>query len=109
MLLTWVAYPGNRCPPNARLILTPRGLPGTLPWQELKGDLTLQGPARARARAGRVAQVGVPARRGGGTYKALSIPEAERPGAACVGGRGGPQPSARRRTVQGTIVQALGY
>lgn len=82
-------------------------LPGPLPWQELKGDLTLQG--RAGARAGRVAQVGVPTRRGGGTYKALSILEAERPGAACAGGRGGPQPSARCRAVQGTTVQASGY
>lgn len=98
----------NRCPPNARLILNSQGAClGPLPWQELKGDLTLQG--RARARAGRVAQVGVPVRRGGGAYKALSIPEAERPGAACAGGRGGPQPSARCSTVQGTPVQASGY
>lgn len=86
---------------------TPRVLHGPLPQQELKGDLTLQG--RARARAGRVAQVGVPARRGGGTYKALSIREAERPGAACAGGRGGPQPSASCRTVQETTVQASDY
>jgi hypothetical protein len=57
----------------------------------------------------RVAQVGVPARRRGGTYKALSIREAERPGAACAGGRGGPQPSACCRTVQGTTVQASDY
>lgn len=78
---------------------TPRGLSGPLPSLELNAcDLTRQG--RAGARAGRVAQVGVPARQGGWTYKTLSVPEAERPGAGCAGGRGGPQLLARRVTVR---------
>lgn len=44
---------------------------------ELKCDLTRQG--RAKARVWRVAQVGVPARPRGWTYKALSVPEEEQP------------------------------
>lgn len=77
----------------------PEVLPGPLPSLELNAcDLAQQG--RAGARAGRVAQVGVPARQGGWAYKTLSVPEAERPGAACAGGRGGPEPSARRGTVR---------
>lgn len=55
-----------------------------------------------------MAQVGVPARQGGWTYKALSVPEAERRGAACAGGRGGPQPSARSRTGLGGHCPRIG-